>query len=59
MTGLCPTYEIRNSCYTMCPAINAPVCGFNGSCYKEFVNACLMKVDNCNAKINGETGKWS
>nr|AYV99572.1 venom polypeptide [Dolopus genitalis] len=39
--------DFQKKCKLICPALYAPVCGFNGETYKWFQNKCIMEMDNC------------
>ncbi|XP_039967601.1 enhancer of split M1 protein [Bactrocera tryoni] len=34
-------------CPVICPALYAPTCGYDGIGYEQFVNPCMMQVENC------------
>lgn len=34
-------------CPLVCPALYSPLCASNGKIFKEFDNACQLKVSNC------------
>ncbi|KAM7356126.1 enhancer of split M1 protein-like [Cochliomyia hominivorax] len=41
---------VQAKCPTFCPSLVEPICGFNGGCYRQFDNTCLMFFENCNRK---------
>ena len=54
--GECPPIEdlsvpeIKTDCLRPCPAIYAPICGFDGVTYHTYGNMCEFEMMNCNSE---------
>ncbi|KAL5290949.1 hypothetical protein ACFFRR_010382 [Megaselia abdita] len=42
-------------CPEVCSGIGHPVCAYNGHCYQDFGNPCLLEMENC---INNNGSKF-
>ncbi|XP_043662970.1 enhancer of split M1 protein [Drosophila teissieri] len=51
---VCFWFSFAESCETFCSRNFKPVCGYDGQCHTEAVNACQMKNINCQRAGNGK-----
>jgi len=55
---ICFWFGFAESCEKVCAKNFKPMCGYDGQCYTEAVNACYMRNINCVRAAKGKPGKW-